>query len=220
VYHYGSLVGALNYLATCTRPDISYAAGMLCRFLSCPTKEHWKAATHLLHYLKGSSSKGLLYNGQLGLQQRGFCDADYAGDKGSRRSTSGAVFVLAGAAVIWSSRLQKCVTLSTCEAEYVAASAAARDAIWFDKLLFEMGIRTNTVQLYGDNQGALKLIRNPITSMRSKHIDVHYHFVREQAAIGRINIGYISTDKMVADALTKCVPESKHTFCCAAMGLC
>jgi hypothetical protein len=194
---------------------------MLCHFLSAPTKEHWQAAIAVLHYLNGTTSKGLLFNGKLGsLHQRGFCDASYGDDKDTRRSTSGIVFTLAGGAVIWSCRLQKCVTMSTFEAEYVAASAAARDAIWLDKLLFEMGIRTNPVLLHGDNQGALKLIRNPITSMRSKHIDIHYHFVREQAAIGRIKVGFISTDKMLADMLTKAVPEAKHVFCCAGIGLC
>jgi hypothetical protein len=218
---YSSLVGALNYLATCTRPDIAYATSLLCRYLSAPTKQHWEAAMCVLRYLNGTSGKGLLFNGKLGgLQQRGFTDASYGDDIDTRRSTSGAVFTLAGAAAIWSSRLQKCVTVSTCEAEYVAASTAARDAIWFDKLLFEMGIRASPVQLYGDNQGALKLIRNPITSMRSKHIDVHYHFVREQAAMGRIKISFISTEQMLADMLTKAVPEAKHEFCCAGIGLC
>ncbi|WIA35441.1 hypothetical protein OEZ86_003881 [Tetradesmus obliquus] len=220
VYHYGSVVGALNYLATCTRPDIAFASSLLCRYLSCPTKQHWQAAMSVLAYLNGTTSMGLVFNGKLGgLQPRGFCDASYGDDPDTRRSTSGSVFTAASGAVIWSSRLQKCVTLSTCESEYVAASHAARDAIWFDKVMFETGFGTSRVQMYGDNQGALKLIRNPITSMRSKHIDVHYHFVREQAASGRIKISFISTDKMLADMLTKAVPEAKHVFCCAGIGL-
>ncbi|WIA17281.1 hypothetical protein OEZ85_014150 [Tetradesmus obliquus] len=220
VYHYGSVVGALNYLATCTRPDIAFASSLLCRYLSCPTKQHWQAAMSVLAYLNGTTSMGLVFNGKLGgLQPRGFCDASYGDDPDTRRSTSGSVFTAASGAVIWCSRLQKCVTLSTCESEYVAASHAARDAIWFDKVMFETGFGTSRVQMYGDNQGALKLIRNPITSMRSKHIDVHYHFVREQAASGRIKISFISTDKMLADMLTKAVPEAKHVFCCAGIGL-
>jgi hypothetical protein len=185
-HHYGSVVGALNYLATCTRPDIAYATSMLCRHLSAPTKRHWKAAMSVLHYLNATSAKGILFNGKLGLQPRGFYDASYGDDQDTRCSTSGIVSTLAGGAVIWSSRLQRCVTLSTCEAEYVAASSAARDVVWFGKLLSEIGIPAGTMQLCGDNQGSLKLIKNPITSQRSKHIDISYHFVLEQVALGRV----------------------------------
>jgi hypothetical protein len=177
---------------------------------------HWTAATGVLRYLANTQDYGLKFAGK---GFAGYADADYAGDLDSRRSTTGYVFILNGAAISWSSRLQPTVAVSTAEAEYMAAAFAVKEALWLRKLLADLGMGTNPVKIYGDNQSALKLIKHPIASLRSKHIDVIYHFARERAARGEVKFQYIPTDDMVADIMTKPLPESKHEKFRDAMGV-
>ncbi|KAJ9507667.1 hypothetical protein QJQ45_019158 [Haematococcus lacustris] len=121
-HSYSGLVGSLLYLSCCTRPDITYAVGALARYMSAPTQQHWTAARAILSYLKGTADQGLVFGESAELQ--GYCDADYAGDKDTARSTTGYVFAMNGAAISWSSRLQPTVAMSTAESEYMAASSA------------------------------------------------------------------------------------------------
>ena len=117
------------------------------------------------------------------------------------------------------SRLQKTVATSTAEAEYVAASVATKETLWLRALLRELSTSVGTIKIYTDNQAALTIIKNPVLSMRSKHIDIGYHFTRERAAAGEVAFSYIPTSEMVADCLTKAVPLAKHVYCCQAMGM-
>ena len=149
----------------------------------------------------------------------GFCDADYAGDTDTRRSTSGYVFLLHNGAVSWQSKRQQTVAASTTEAEYMAAAAAVKEALWLRKLLLDFGIDVGAVCIMADNQSAIKLLRNPVTSARSKHIDVVYHFARERVLRKEVSFQYISTDKMLADVFTKALTGVKHQFCCKGMGV-
>ncbi|MCO5567424.1 hypothetical protein L7F22_021115 [Adiantum nelumboides] len=109
----------------------------------------------------------------------GYKDSDYAGDLDNRRSTLGYVFTMAGGAVSWRSRLRTCVTQSTTEAEYVAASEACKEAIWLGRLVTDLGIKEETPMLHCDSQSAIQLARNPIYHSKTKHVDVKYHFIRE-----------------------------------------
>jgi hypothetical protein len=217
---YGELVGSLNYLATCTRPDLAHAVGMLARYMSAPTDAHWAMAKGVLRYLRGTTALGIMYSrdactgGVLG-----YCDADYAGDLDTRRSTTGYVFVMAGGAVSWSSKRQKTVALSTAEAEYQAAAAATKEAVWLRKLMGDLGRPAGCVPVRSDNQAALALIANPIISARSKHIDVLHHFSRERVLLGEVSFSYISTDLMIADSLTKAMERRKFDFCRKGMGM-
>ena len=134
----------------------------------------------------------------------GYADADYAGDKGTRRSTTGVIFLLNGAAISWGSKLQVTVSLSTTEAEYQAAGVGAREALWLRKLLPELGRPiVGPVQIKGDNEAALNLTRNHMTTPRSKHIDVIHHFARERVESEEIVFIGIPSIENVADALTK-----------------
>ncbi|KAJ9525182.1 hypothetical protein QJQ45_020705, partial [Haematococcus lacustris] len=178
LHHYSALVGSLLYLTCCTRPDIAFAVGALARHMSAPTKQHWAAACSVLCYLKGTADQGLLFGGVSGLQ--GFSDADYAGDKDTARSTTGYIFTLNGGAISWSSRLQPTVAMSTAEAEYMAASSAAKEALWLRKLMRDLQLDASCVHLGCDNQAAIQLLHNPMATSRAKHIDVHHHFVRER----------------------------------------
>jgi transposase InsO family protein len=218
VYPYSGLVGSLMYLAIGTRPDIAYAVSLMARFMSAPTVVHFQAAKGVLRYLAATADYTLSFGGT-DLNLCGYSDADFAADVDTRRSVTGYVFTLGGGAISWSSKRQATVAASTTEAEYVAASSTVKEALWLRNLLANMGAACSTVQLKGDNQAALKLLRNPISSVRTKHIDIAHHFVRERVARNEVCFTYLSTDKMVADALTKALPQDKLKFCCLGMGL-
>ena len=186
--YYSHLVGTLLYLAACTRPDIAQAVGVLRKYMPAPTTVHWQAAKGVLRYLAAPQDQGIQFGSDPGTIT-GWCDADYIGDPDTRKSTSGFVFTVHGGAVTWLSKRQSTVALSTTEAEYMpAAAAAAREAIWLRTLLQDLGISVSTLQIYAsDNQSALKLLKNPVPSDRAKHIDVQYHFAREKVASREIS---------------------------------
>lgn len=213
---YSQLIGSLMYLSVCTRPDIAQAVGALARYMAAPTTTHWQAAKAVLRYLAGTRSHGITYGGT---NLEAYCDADYAGDLDTRRSTTGYVYLLGGGAISWSSRLQPTVAASTTEAEYMAAAYAIKEGLWLRTLLTDLGLKTDSISINADNQGAIKLLKNPVFSMRSKHIDIIYHFARERVTRKDITFKYIPTTKMVADALTKPLPAAKLDFCRTAMGI-
>jgi hypothetical protein len=156
---YASAVGSLMYAMVCTRPDIAHAVGVVSRFLSNPGKEHWAAVKWILRYLRGTSRVCLYFgNGKQVLD--GFTDADMAGDIDSRKSTSGYLITYSGGAVSWQSRLQKCVALSTTEAEYIAITEAAKELLWMKKFLQELGLQQERYVLYCDSQSAIHLSKN------------------------------------------------------------
>eukprot|EP00877_Chromochloris_zofingiensis_P010252 jgi/Chrzof1/5480/Cz16g04260.t1 len=149
----------------------------------------------------------------------GYCDADYAGDTDTRKSTSGYIFILHGGAITWSSKRQATVAASTTEAEYMAAAAAVKEALWLRTLLSELQLDIDNITIMADNQSAIKLLRNPISSMRTKHIDVAYHFARERVVRKEVVFRFVSTENMVADIMTKALSEVKHVRCCKGMGV-
>lgn len=217
-FGYSALIGSLMYLSICTRPDISQAVGALARYMANPTVTHWQAAKGVLRYLSGTADYCITYGpSESGLEA--YCDADYAGDIDTRRSTTAYAFILNGGAVSWSSRLQPTVAASTTEAEYMAAAAATKEGLWLRILLNNLGLSPGTVEIKADNQSAIKLLKNPVFSMRSKHIDVIYHFARERVIRKEVMFTYVRTDHMVADALTKPVPPAKFVYCRDAMGM-
>ena len=206
---YAEIVGSLLYISNCTRPDISYAAGMLARFSSAPTVEHMAAAKGVLRYLAGTQHDSLMYkqciNPSSTDEVKGYGDADYAGCKDSRRSTTGYVFRMNGGAVSWCSKRQAVTATSTAEAEYIAAAATVKEALWLRKLLQDLQLAANgPMQLFTDNQAALALLTGSNSnSQRAKHIDTVYHFARERVERGEVAFNYCPSSEMPADILTK-----------------
>jgi hypothetical protein len=215
---YSELLGSLLYLSVCTRPDIAQAVGALSRYMASPTKEHWDAALGVARYLAGTADLGVVFGGSEETLQ-GFCDADFAGDVDSRRSTTGYVFLMFGGAVSWMSRLQPTVAASTVEAEYLSAAQAVKEALWMRKLMRDLGFDGQCVAIGCDNQGAMRLLRHPIASQRSKHIDVIHHFARERVARGEVEFTYVATSDQWADILTKALPGPKFVLCRTKIGL-
>lgn len=197
-------VGSLMYLMIATRPDIAFAVGVVCRHLDKPTQEDIVAVKRIFKYLQGTKGFGLYFNKNINLSFNIYSDADYAGDTETRRSTSGHIFLIGNSPVSWSSRRQKCVTLSTTEAEYTAASEAVKELMWLDALIRELLPNAYLKPVLNlDNQGAMKLIKNPEYHARTKHIDVRVHFVREKFYESIFDLEYVSSDKQLADIFTK-----------------
>ena len=159
---YQSAIGSLLYLSTRSRPDIAFAVGKAARYCSQPYNSHWSAVKRVLRYLKGTTYLGLLYRPDE-LNLTGYSDADWAGDTEDRKSTSGYVFMMSGSAVSWRSKKQSSVALSTAEAEYVALSCAAQEAMWlrqlFSNLLQDYKLSEPTT-IYEDNQSAICMAKN------------------------------------------------------------
>ena len=150
-----------------------------------------------------------------------YSDSDWAGDQDDRHSTSGCLFVLAGAAINWLSKKQATVALSTAEAEYIALSATAQEVTWLRRLLGDLGATPAApTEVMEDNQGAIALGKNPVNHARTKHIDIRYHYVREAVEDGLISLTYCPTKEMVADLLTKPLPRGQFEILRSRMGLC
>jgi hypothetical protein len=199
---YRSVVGSLRYLVH-TRPDIAYSVGFVSRFMEKPTEEHWAAVKHILRYIAGTLEYGCSYGGESG-KLIGYSDNDMASDVDSRKSTTGALFFLGSNPISWQSQKQKVVALSTCEAEYIAATTGACQAIWLARLLGDLtGEKPRAATLRVDNKSAISLIKNPVFHERSKHIDLRYHFIRECVEKGQIFVEFTRTEAQLADILTK-----------------
>ncbi|GLI62768.1 hypothetical protein VaNZ11_005512 [Volvox africanus] len=215
-FPYSELIGSLLYLSVYSRPDISFAVGALARHMSKPTVEHWNVAKGVLRYLSGTQGLGILFAGRLELS--GFCDSDYAGAL-SRRSTSAYVFLLGNGAISWSSKLQPTVATSTAEAEYMASAAAIKEALWLRHLLHDLGVGVEAVPLRCDSTSCISMLVSPISTARTKHIDICHHFARQRVERGEIRMVQCTTAEQVADILTKALPKEKLRFCISGMGM-
>ena len=201
---YQAVVGSLLYVATKTRPDLACAVSFVARFCAKPSNEHWTAVKRILRYLNGTRELGLLYKGDTATDIEGYCDADWAGDVKDRKSMSGYVFLLGGAAVSWKSCKQNCVALSTAESEYIALCAASQEAVWLQQLMGDLLSKTvHKTIIFEDNQSAICLTKNQQTHGRSKHIDIKFHFIRELVESGKVELVYCASKDNVADMFTK-----------------
>ena len=201
---YQSAVGALLYLATRTRPDISYAVSTVDKFSSKPNITHWSAVKRIFRYLKGNMDLGITYEKNEIDKCLRHCDADFAGDFSDRKSTSGFCFSLGSGLVSWKSCKQSCVALSTAEAEYVSLSLAAQEAMWLRKLLLDLNFcNDEPILIFEDNQSTICLAKSNRNHSRSKHIDVKFNFIRDVINDRKILVEYCPTNDMVADIFTK-----------------
>lgn len=215
---YASAVGSLMYAMVCTRPDIAHAVGVVSRFMSNPGREHWEAVKWILRYLRGTSDLRLSFGSDKPVLV-GYTDSDMAGDVDSRKSTSGYLITLSGGAVSWQSRLQKCVALSTTEAEFIAATEACKELIWMKKFLHELGFKQEHYVMYCDNQSAIYLGKNSTFHARSKHIDVRYHWLRDALNDNLFELEKIHTDHNGSDMMTKALPREKLEACRLIAGM-
>lgn len=189
--------------------------------MESPNEQHMLAAKRILRYVKGTAGFGIRY--KRGEEQKlvGYVDSDYAGDVDDRKSTTGFVFMLGGGAVSWASKKQPIVTLSTTEAEFVAAAYGACQAVWLRNILEEIGAgQENGTILFCDNSSTIKLSKNPVLHGRSKHIHVRFHFLRELVNEGVIQLDYCTTQDQLSDIMTKAVKLEVFEKLRRRMGVC
>lgn len=219
-YPYRQIIGCLLYIAQGTRPDIAFAVNTLSRYNNEPKTEHVMAVKRLLRYLQGTKDLKLIYTKDGNASITGYCDADWASDVHDRKSCTGYIFLLQGGAVSWSSRKQQTVALSTAEAEYMAMSAAAQEALWLRQLGGELGCQlSEPLVIFSDSQSAIKLSLNDCYLPRTKHIDIRHHFLKQHVINCDINFCYCKGNEMIADILTKGTTLEKHQYCLTKMGL-
>ena len=217
---YKQIVGSLMYL-TATRPDIMHAVSSISRYMERPREDHLLAAKKILRYLRGTAEFGLFYKKGKKLDFYGFADSDYAGDLDDRRSTSGYVFMFGSAAISWSSKKQPIVTLSTTEAEFVAAASCACQALWLRNILHELQFKQpESTQIFCDNSSTIKLSKNPVLHGRCKHIDVRYHFLRDLTKNEVIDLVYCRSEDQVVDIFTKPLKLASFLKLRKSLGVC
>ena len=229
-WDYPSVVGMLMYLCSNTRPDIQYAVHQCARFSHNPRASHEQAILHICRYLQGTRNKGMTFKPDSKMQLDCYVDAYFAGlwnmeneqDPVCVKSRTGFILTLGGCPLLWVSKLQTEVALSTTEAEYIAMSQAMRELIPMRTLLQQVGTTLSLdfakpaivwLKVFEDNNGALKLATAPNISPRTKHIAVKYHFFRE--AVGEkkgIHIMKIDTTEQIADMFTKGLPATQFQY--------
>ncbi|KAJ8766885.1 hypothetical protein K2173_009229 [Erythroxylum novogranatense] len=201
--YYKQIVGSLMYL-TATRPDMMFVVSLISRYMENPTQFHLQVAKRVLRYLKGTTEFGIFYKKGGDNDLITYTDNDYAGDLEDRKSTSGYVFLLSSGAVSWSSKNQPVVSLSTTEAELIAAASCACQAVWLKLVLKKLDSNQNKRTIIQcDNSSTIKLSKNPVMHGRSKHIDVRFHFLRELTKAGSVELVHCATQEQVADVMTK-----------------
>ncbi len=199
---YQEAIGSLMHLMVSTRPDIAYAVGRLSRYCQNPMEVHWKAAKRVFRYLKGSTERGIQFGKDEGLT--GASDSSFVDDLIKRKLTAAYVFLLNGGAITWTSKKTPVVALSSTEAKYMAAMAAAREEAWVLRQLAELGIKqTGPTRIDMDNQSTIQMTKNPEFHARTKHIDVQYHYICEQVAADKVQVEYVPSAELLADELTK-----------------
>jgi hypothetical protein len=186
------------YAQTCTRPNISFAVGMLGRYQSNPGMDHWKAAKKMMRYLQGSKDFMLTFMRSDSLEVTGYSDSDFAGCIDSRKSTFGYLFMLTGGAILWKSVKQIIIASSTMEAEFVACFEATVHGLWLRNFISGLGIVDSVskpLRIYCDNSAAVFFFfsKNDKYSKGAKHMELKYFTVKEDVQKQRVSIEHIST---------------------------
>jgi hypothetical protein len=203
---YRSMIGYLLYLCA-SRPDIMLSVCMCARFQADPKEVHLRTVKRIMTYLVYTPKFGLWYPKGSTFDLIGYSDADWAGFKIGRKSTSGTCQFLGRSLVFWASKKQNSVALSTAEAEYIAACHCCAQLLWMRQTLRDYGYKLSKVPLLCDNESAIRMADNPIEHSRTKHIDIRYHFLRDHRQRGDIEIAYVSTKEKLADIFTKPLDE-------------
>ncbi|XP_073225581.1 secreted RxLR effector protein 161-like [Cicer arietinum] len=187
-------VGSLMYLTT-TRPDLMYRVSLISRFMANPKSSHWLAAKRILRYIKGTTDFGILYKrGRSNAGLVSYTDSNYAGDLDDRKSTSGFAFIMGSGAISWASKKQPIVSLSTTEAEYIAAAFCACQCVWLRGILEQLGAEEKgSTKILCDNNSTIQLSKNPTFHGRSKDL------VND----GAVKLSFCSTEEQIADIMTK-----------------
>ncbi|MBW0473178.1 hypothetical protein O181_012893 [Austropuccinia psidii MF-1] len=210
--NYRSIIGALNYISTNTRPHITFAISHLSQFLEQPSLKHWVASLQVLCYLYHTKEKTLNYHNKGKCNIISYADADWGNLLINRRSVGGYTLFLNHHLISWQTKKQQTISHSTTGAEYKSLSDASKEILWFQQLLqkIKLEVPGNVLTLYNDNKGAINLAHSNINhnGFKTKHMDIQFHFIRDLIKNQKLELFYVSTHLMAADFLTKAVGKT------------
>ncbi|GJX11782.1 retrovirus-related pol polyprotein from transposon TNT 1-94 [Tanacetum coccineum] len=203
---YRGMVGSLMYL-TSRCPDLVFVVCMCARYQAKPTKKHLTMVKRVFRYLKGTINIGIWYPKDTRFDLTAFADADHAICQDSRKSTSGSAQFLREKLVSWSSKKQKCTTISKTKAEYISLSGCCAHVLWMRSQLTDYGFNFNKIPLYCDSQSAIALTCNAVQHSRTKHIAVRYHFIKEPVENEVVELYFVKTAYQLVEYLQKLLKE-------------
>ncbi|KAJ9556807.1 hypothetical protein OSB04_011421 [Centaurea solstitialis] len=212
---YASAIGSIMYAMLCTRPDVAYSVSVTSRYQQNPGEPHWVAVKNILKYLRKTKEMFLVL-------VTGYSDASFQTDRDDFRSQSGYVFTLNGGAISWKSLKQDTIADSTTEAEYIAASDAAKEAVWLRNFLSDLRVVASIsrpIDIFCDNSGAVAQAKEPREHHKSRHVLRKYHLIREIIGRGDVRICKIPTENNVADPLPKPLARVKHEAHANSIGM-
>ena len=208
---YRGIIGHLSFLVMMTRPDLAFAFAELSKFVQAPGEVHLRAAKHTLAYLAGTAEEGITYSKPDDVRDldvlHGWVDSDFAADPDTRRSVSGYLISMNNGPISWKAKRQSCTTLSSAEAEFVAASVCGQEVIYLRNLLRDLGYsQKGPTCVYEDNAACIQMSENPSNPEQSRHIDMHQWFLRDMVQDGVLKLRKCAGTQNVADAFTKSLP--------------
>jgi len=225
IHLYQRKIGSVLYPAVITRPDIAFTAARLSSFLSNPSPDHMAAANRCIQYLYGSRHLAIMFDGLNNTEDKAFkayTDSSFADDQQDRKSTQGYLFTLFGGPIAWKSGKQTTVTTSSTEAELLALSTAAKEAIAAIRLFRDVRLQLNEdLTIWCDNKQTIRLVNEEMMRIQTalRHIDIHNCWVRQEAKKGSFEVKYLPTNEMPADGLTKALDRGKFGRFVAQLGL-
>jgi hypothetical protein len=211
------------YAAIVTRAEVAYAVNTLSRFLLNPSQKHLDAADHCLAYLDTYRTLAIEYSDLPNDPQVFHCSSDAAfADNPDRKSSQGYLFKLYGGAIAWKATKQQTVTTSSTEAELLALTVTAKEALWWQRFFKVLDFETGeNLQIQCDNLQTIRLLADdhPLLTTKLRHVDIHQHWLRQEVQSNRITVQWVSTNTMPADGLTKPLPRQKHKKFIQLLGL-
>ncbi|KAI3771852.1 hypothetical protein L6452_03023 [Arctium lappa] len=215
---YRGMIGSLMYLTT-SRPNIMFSTCLCARYQASPKESHLSAVKRIFRYLKGTANLGLWYPKDTSFELIAYSDADHAGCMLDRKSTSGHIQFLGDKLVSWTWKKQLCVSTSTTEAEYVSAASCFSQVLWIRTQLRDYGFIYNKIPIYCDSKNAIAISTNPVQHTKTKHIDVRYYFVKDNAEKGTVELYFVNTDYQLAALFTKPLDEKRFNFLISKLGM-
>ncbi|GJU92271.1 hypothetical protein Tco_1304694 [Tanacetum coccineum] len=213
---YRGMIGSLLYL-TASRPNIMFSVCLCARFQEAPKPSHLEAVKRIFRYIKGTTHLGLWHPKGTRIETIVYADSDHAGDYVDRKSTSGVCTFMGCCLTSWFSKKQTALAISTTEVEYVSVKKASQQALWMKQALIDYDIKLDDIPVLCDNKGAIDLSKNPVLHSRTKHIEIRYHFLRDNIQKGNISIEKVSSKDNIANILTK--PLKREPFNLLRLGL-
>ncbi|GJT33934.1 retrovirus-related pol polyprotein from transposon TNT 1-94 [Tanacetum coccineum] len=219
VYKLKKALYGLKQAPRACRPDLTFVVCMCARYQAKPTEKHLHAVKRIFKYLRGTVNRGPWYPKDYSIALTAYADADHAGCQDTRQSTSGSMQLLGDRLVSWSLKRQKSATISSTKAEYIALSGCCAQVLWMRSQLTDYGLGFNKIPMYCDNKSAIALCCNNDQHSRSKHIDIRFHFIKEQVENRVVEYYFVNTEYQLVDIFTKALGRERIEFLINKMGM-